>query len=428
MPISRLPACSTFLLAIAILAGCASHAVPSGSLPTGTAAGDQPLSPFYDWRDPLPAREGAMLRQEPMPAQPEITAAGAMQRILYTSNDARWKSGLLPVSGTLYLPEGAPPPGGWPLLAWAHGTLGVADSCAPSWTLHRPRDAHYMNRWLEQGFAVVASDYQGLGGPGPHPYLVWEAEGRSVLDSVRAALAAYPGQLANDIVITGQSQGSGAALGAGQIAAAYAPELRLRAIIATGVGATFPDGPIKLGQEASGRNWPPRFNMLRLVGGSLPDDGPTAERLVTDKGRQVLAMARTTCVDQLRDFERKESIDKDNAFTLTPDALMQAMLPVTDMKAIRFPVLLFLGTGLADRTISPHRQFAAAHALCDAGNPLVWKSYAGITHNGVVNAAFEDQLQFVRELGRGVRPAGNCATLRDPGPSQAATPGIRYND
>ncbi len=197
--------------ASALLAACAT-APTKNVLPTGTTAGDRVLSPFYAWTGGLPARAGVMLRTEPMALQPEITA-GTLQRILYTSTDARWNSGVVPVSGTLYLPKGQPPRGGWPLVAWAHGTLGIADPCAPSWTLHRPRDGAYLNRWLEQGFAVVATDYQGLGGPGPHTYLFWEAEGRSVLDSARAALAANPGRIANVLVITGQSQGSGAPSG-----------------------------------------------------------------------------------------------------------------------------------------------------------------------------------------------------------------------
>ena len=195
-----------------LLAGCA-LLWPPARLPVGPAAGDQVLSPFYRWDGVLPAQAGALLRDEAQPPQPEIDAASSARRILYTSTDVRWNSGLIPVSGTLYLPLGTPPAGGWPLAAWAHGTLGVADSCAPSWAMHKPRDAAYINRWLKAGFAVVATDYQGLGGPGPHPYLIWQAESRSVLDSARAALAARPGLIANAVIVTGQSQGSGPAIG-----------------------------------------------------------------------------------------------------------------------------------------------------------------------------------------------------------------------
>jgi hypothetical protein len=138
-------------------------------LPLGPKVGDQDLSPFYRWTERLPERPGMMLRKEPIVPQPEITHAGLAERILYTSTDFRWHAGIVPVSGTLYVPKGEPPAGGWPLVAWAHGTLGVSDRCAPSWTGHKPRDATYIGRWLESG---VATDYQGLGGHGPHPYLI----------------------------------------------------------------------------------------------------------------------------------------------------------------------------------------------------------------------------------------------------------------
>ena len=96
------------------------------------------------------------------------------------------------------------------MLAWAHGTVGIADICAPSWQARSYRDVRYLNEWLSQGFAIVATDYQGLGTPGAHPYLKVRPEAYSVLDSVRAVLKDVAG-LANKIVIIGQSQGGGAA-------------------------------------------------------------------------------------------------------------------------------------------------------------------------------------------------------------------------
>ncbi|MDM0041232.1 lipase family protein [Variovorax sp. J22G21] len=416
------------LVALAtVMAGCAAMR-PAGTLPAGPAAGDRVLSPFYAWTGALPSRPGAMLRMESQPPQPEITAASVQQRILYTSTDARWRSGVLPVTGTLYLPKGEQPRGGWPLVAWAHGTLGVADACAPSWTGHRPRDATYLNRWLEEGFAVVATDYQGLGGPGPHPYTFWEAEGRSILDSARAAIAAYPGRIANDLAITGQSQGSGSSIGASRIAAAYAPELNLRATIATGLLSSFPEARYKAPEAVPSPSGPVRFSMLRLVGGSIPDDGPPAESLVTPQAQSMLKMARETCVDEMRGYEQQQGLNAANAFKLEPAALQTLLVKTSDMSLVALPAPLFLGTGLADRTIPPRRQYAAAAALCQAGNPLVWKTYAGITHNGIVNAAFEDELRFVRAVRANAPTESNCGTMTEPGLPEPATAGIRFND
>ena len=218
--------------------------------------------------------------------------------------------------------------------------------CAPSWTGHKPRDATYIERWIENGFAVVATDYQGLGGPGPHPYLIWQAEGRSVLDGVREALAAYPGESWQAVFITGQSQGSGAAIGATVIAPNYAPDVPLLATVATGLVSTFPDGPYKPPQPTAIGS--PIYVSLMLLGGSLPDNAPSADDLVTDKGKLLFKAARESCTPEMRDLARQEGITADNVY-VDPIAKIEARLtPVTNMSAVRLPVPVLLGTGLSD--------------------------------------------------------------------------------
>jgi len=415
------------LAAVTGLAACAAFR-PATPLPMGPQAGDRTLSPFYRWEAPLPGRAGAMLREEVQPAQPEIDAASSARRILYVSSDARWRSGLLPVSGTLYLPAGTPPAGGWPLVAWAHGTLGVADVCAPSWAMHKPRDATYINRWLKAGFAVVATDYQGLGGPGPHPYLVWEAEGRSVLDAVRAALASRPGQIANAVIVTGQSQGSGAALGTANIARDYAPDVNLLGAVATGVVTAFPDSPYKAPAGASAGGGAPHYTILGMVGGGLRDDAPAVDQLVSERGRPLLDEARRACSPEVSALARKLSVDMQGAFAVPLDTLAAYRLPVTEMKSVRMAMPLLLGTGLADRVIPPQYQFGAVAALCAAGNAVTWKQYGGIGHNGSVNAAFDDALAFARARLAGQAVPGNCSAASPPGAPGPMTPGIEFND
>jgi hypothetical protein len=414
-------------MALAIVTGLTMPQGRAGSLlPSGPTAGDLDLSPFYRWTGTLPERPGMMLRTEPMLSQPEIAHADLAERILYTSTDFRWHAGIVPVSGTLYLPKGEPPAGGWPLVAWAHGTLGVSDRCAPSWTGHKPRDAGYIERWLENGFAVVATDYQGLGGPGPHPYLIWQAEGRSVLDGVRAALAAYPGKLAGRVFITGQSQGSGAAMGATVIAPSYAPDLPLLATVATGLVSTFPDGPYNPPQPTALGS--PIYVSLLLLGGALPDDAPPADDLVTEKGKLVFKAARESCTTEMRDLARREGITGDNAY-VDPVAGIEARLtPVTDMPAVRLPVPVLLGTGLADPLVVPTRQYAAVVAFCSAGNDVVWNTYPGATHNGGLHAAFPDALAFFRGVLAGQKPQSNCAAIAEPGAPGNPAQGIPFND
>ena len=50
---------------------------------------------------------------------------------------------------------------------------------------------------MAAGSIVAATDYEGMGTPGPHPYLVGISEGRSGLDAALAARQ-IPGAEAGD--------------------------------------------------------------------------------------------------------------------------------------------------------------------------------------------------------------------------------------
>lgn len=208
----------------------------------------------------------------------------------------------------------------------------------------------------------------------------------------------------------------------------YAPELNLRGAIATGVVTSFPLGPYPMKETGSGTGGPFRFTMLRLLGGSLPDDAQAADSLISDRGRMILHAARTSCIDDVRGIEQREKLTAETAFAIEPPRLEALLTPVTDMDPVRMTAPLFLGTGLPDRTLPPRRQYAAAAALCAAGNAVVWKTYPGITHNGIVNAAFDDELTFARRVRGGAPAESDCRTLVEPGAPGAPLPGIRYND
>lgn len=425
--VSQPPARSSRQVIMSVLAfafmAVSSAALALGRLPVGPAAGDMELSPFYRVTNLLPDAPGVLLREETMQGQPEIDAASESRRILYTSTDVRWQSGQIPVSGTLYLPVGKAPAKGWPLMAWAHGTLGIADACAPSWAGFRPRDATYINRWLKAGFAVVVTDYQGLGGPGPHPYLNWQVEGRSVLDSVRAALAARPAQISNRVVISGQSQGSGAAVGAARLARDYAPELNVLGAIATGLVSTFPSGPVSVPVRNSSNMF------LSFAAGGLREDGPPIDDIVSDKGRQLLDTARVACTGEVMKLARKLHIgDLSEALSISTERLDELRILVTDMPMGNIGVPLFVGTGLADATITPVRQYAAVSALCASGNSVVWNRYGGHGHDGALHGSFDDSIAFARAVLEKKEVSSNCSTIAQPGPPGARQEGLLFND
>ncbi len=144
--------------------------------------------------------------------------------VLYASRDA---SGVIQrVSGTVFKPDGAAPAGGWPIIAFGHGTSGINQPCAPSSSSGMDGAAALALGLTSAKYAVAVPDYQGLGAPGVHPYLDNVTEGHNVIDSVRALRTVFP-ESSKRWAAYGGSQGGGAVWGAADAAPSYAPELDL---------------------------------------------------------------------------------------------------------------------------------------------------------------------------------------------------------
>jgi len=188
---------------------------------------------FYVTPSSIPENApGTIIRFETMNAPfPESQA----WRVLYTSTGINDEP--IVVSGMVFAPSGPVPPGGRPVVSWAHPTTGIEDPCAPSRSPKPYDDVQGLVEFLDLGWVVVATDYQGLGTDGMHPYLVGASEAQGTIDIVRAARNMNEAGASSNYFVFGHSQGGQAALFAGQMAASYAPELQL-----LGVAAAAPAG------------------------------------------------------------------------------------------------------------------------------------------------------------------------------------------
>jgi hypothetical protein len=185
----RAVAALTFLLVSRVLAEDAMPASPAQAL-AAEAKDALPLTRFYEPPKPLPkAAAGTLIRSEAF-AGYDLPARATAIRILCHS---RTLSGAdAAVSGVVLIPAGAPPPSGWPVIAWAHGTTGVARMCAPSLMKDVAYGAEGLMPMVAARFAVVATDYAGLGTPGAHPYLNKIPQASDVIYSIPAARQAVP--------------------------------------------------------------------------------------------------------------------------------------------------------------------------------------------------------------------------------------------
>lgn len=208
------------------------RAVQAGLVPDPAAEPEWfegPVEDFYVVPEPLPpGRPGQLVRLQEVAGAPVGTTT---LRIMYHSRDAQGRDRA--VTGTLSYPDAPAPPGGWPVLSTANGTVGLASHCA----LSRNRTSA-PTRGLP--VVAVASDYIGLGPVGErHPYLSRLSEGRSVIDAVRAARDLPEAGAGTRWWAIGGSQGGHGALSASELGEAYAPELDLLGTVAYAPAAMF---------------------------------------------------------------------------------------------------------------------------------------------------------------------------------------------
>jgi pimeloyl-ACP methyl ester carboxylesterase len=177
---------------------------------------------------PLEER-GTLLSSEPLASvDPRVqNAAAASYRVVYRSTYGPDGSAT-DVSGTVFVPLGEPPQGGWPVVSIGHGTTGVRADCGPSGYPDLLGNTTYVTALLDAGYLVTMSDYQGLGesdGQRLHPYLEPATAAYNVIDAVRAARNTLDGQVSNRWAALGPSQGGHAVWAAAEWADEYAPDL-----------------------------------------------------------------------------------------------------------------------------------------------------------------------------------------------------------
>lgn len=171
----------------------------------------------------------------PLPGQPTNTRAW---KIHYNSTTADGAPNV--VSGTVIVPQDGRT-GPRPLITYAVGTVGMGDSCAPSNNLPygTSMEANLIQQLTLRGWAVVVTDYEGLGTPGVHTYTVGPSAGHAVLDAARAATR-LPGaglSATTPVGIMGYSQGGQASSWAAELQGSYAPELQVKGTATGGVPA-----------------------------------------------------------------------------------------------------------------------------------------------------------------------------------------------
>jgi len=358
-----------FVATALMLAGCSGDDDGSGDAATGdpqqtssTSAVTVPeveeftgtVEEFYEVPDPLPTGEpGALIRTMPL----EAAEGEAASRIMYLSTDADGDSRA--ATGVVYYPTEAPPEDGWPVVAWAHGTSGLASQCAPSRTPEVPPT--FGARGVR-----VAADYIGLGPVGEiHPYLSAVAEGHAMIDSVAAVQSMPEVNAGSRWVVAGISQGGHAALVTNEMAADRLPDSEL-------VGAVAYAPASQLGESYGDEIQTRAVSALVLFSMAAEDPNvDPADYLANDALEPVRAAVEDGCSNDMIDSLVPLAMS-DDLFTQDPrtSPLGEEWLAENDPGQTASPAPLLLVQGGQDILVLPARTDALEQRLCSVGQIL----------------------------------------------------------
>jgi len=403
----RALACAAFFaasaaLALALATPRSSDAAASDVRAAPAAAPTPPpgLPLFYAVPDPLPQGDPGdviALEQEPVAG-----LHGSLYRVMYHSRSVLGKD--IAVTGLIAVPATPPPAGGYEVISWAHGTTGIADVCAPS--LDPSSYGGFANVLLDQGYLVTATDYEGLGTPGRHPYLVGESEARGVLDIVRAARNLSNLHAGDRYLVWGHSQGGHAAMFSLHIAGQWAPELHLVGVVA---GAP-PSQLLFLGQAL--QSSPFRYYELMVAAGfnaAYADQGAPLDEVLTTLGIQKLSLVDQGCAGTIAagvqglNFNDLQKADP-SSVPLWHD-LLAANDPGLFTQASPEPLLIIQGG--SDEQIPVISTQILFGQLCTLGQGTQRWIYPGQSHAGVIAPSFADMSAWIADRFAGKAAPGS---------------------
>ncbi|KAK5133778.1 hypothetical protein LTR08_007428 [Meristemomyces frigidus] len=146
----------------------------------------------------------------------DIPPGQSLSRIMYASVDNF--GDVVPATAAILWPFTPKPFNGsssYPLVAWAHGTSGIDRQCAISNLRNLQYDFRSVFTLASMGYAVVMTDYVGLGSDNFFNYLAYKLHANDVVYSVSAAQSVFP-QLSQEWVSFGHSEGGGVAWAIGE--------------------------------------------------------------------------------------------------------------------------------------------------------------------------------------------------------------------
>jgi pimeloyl-ACP methyl ester carboxylesterase len=351
---------------------------------------------------------GALIAAEPVPEAPPGAQAWRI-RYWTTGNDGS----PIEVTGLVVAPRNAPTSTRRPVIAWAHGTWGVVEKCAPSLSSNVFAATPGLTEALRRGYAVVAPDYPGLGSAHTHGYLVGTDTAHSVLDAVRAARNIPGAATGNRFAVWGESQGGHAALWTGHRWQAYAPDLRLIGIAAAAPPTDLAEN-LRAGSDPSIRAFLTAFTAYswsQQFGAPLATLGNRATQSV------ITRLAQNNCITLGK---------KPRLGTMLGVLALRRDLKTVDLGSIQpwariarqnspaatdFGVPVLIAQNPKDVIVAPAVTQTFARKLCGAGSRVRYLSISGQGHETSAKDSSKATLDWIDARFDGKAARSDCGKI-----------------
>ncbi|MEV6795395.1 lipase family protein [Streptomyces sp. NPDC051320] len=395
---------------------------------------------FYNPPAELPAANGTLIRTEPLPLDLSLPGLdgplpGKATRLMYRTTDSNGKPAA--VTGAYIEPSAAwSGSGPRPLVAFASGTMGQGDQCAPSLALQHPLQINSgtvsvgyedlaIYRLLAKGVAVALTDYVGLGATDRlHTYVNRVDEAHAVLDAARAAHTVPGASIGPEsrVGLYGYSEGGGATAAAAELQSSYAPDVHL-----SGTYAGAP--PADLTTVMKGIDGSALAGALGWsINGFLQSDPALAgfaDTQINAAGKAALADLSTMCVgDAVFGYGFRKSSSWTTSGKPISDVIaaapeVQAVLDAQRIGKLKPSGPVRVATGVADDIVVHSQVRQLAVDWCDKGanvtyKPLRLPNLGDRTLINHLTPAIADQgsaISWLSDRLAGKPTTSNCATM-----------------
>ncbi len=385
--------------------------------PLAVVAQDAPAGlSFYDVPSSLPeGAPGTVLWQRGLDGTMALPSAARNHLVMYLSRDPAGQP--VAVTGTVSVPPGTPPEGGWPVVVWTHGTTGLAAVCGPSRDdVSGPEHGYIeviqglLDKVVASGHAVVATDYQGLGTRGFHPFLQGVPNGWNALDMLRAGRVVEP-DIGRRLAVMGHSQGGQADLFTASLAPGDLEGFELVGTVAMAPGSQIADR-LDLVRKSDKVELSLPYVTYTLISYSTTHPEIDLSRILAPSAIEAIPELYEQCMTHALTQGFWSTAIASDQFLPEPD--LDAFLSVAAQNEpgrlkIAVPALIIQGD--KDTTVFPSATDLLAQQLCEGGNDLEYHVAVGGDHDGAMSEGGDKAVAWLADRFAGKASTPNCDAL-----------------